>query len=80
VLALVCVKREFRPPKIPTQQARQVDNAFLPRKNISLQQTFQAHRRRSKFVIGLIESINKLNNFRETWHEHIALLNTKEFS
>lgn len=31
-------------------------------------------------LVSLKLSINKLNNFRETWHEHIALLNTKEFS
>jgi len=31
-------------------------------------------------LVSLKLSINKLNSIRETWHEHIALLNTKEFS
>jgi hypothetical protein len=31
-------------------------------------------------LVSLKLSINKLKNIRETWHEHIALLNTKEFS
>ena len=34
----------------------------------------------NSLLVSMKLSINKLNNFRETWHEHIALLNTKEFS